>query len=455
MPLQVFSGSAADWLLTNLWSSITCMEGTAAWITNLSASNMDTHQYSFDKMLEPTRQLFIPFSSSNGSTKMTRLPHRSCFLRMTVVLVIAMGLISARIGRAQDLSLLEVKQRMLESQEQIDSISVQYRVHLNGGQFLLRTIAAKAPCFLFHDSSHGGPKNDPALDINRQMTYVLEDRWITYRPLSRTIVSRSLQRSHGVPGSMSEELFFIATAVWPLRSRETPKPLGHAHFLLDIASSEDFTLHDQTEEIAGRSCHLLIHKTGRDHLWIDIARGCCIVRREFYDQDGTSLLSRLQMTQHRKVAAGVWLPFKIHRTDFDTRVTQQFGEQPRVIDILAELDYAHVNTVSDDRFHFLAPPGTLELDPEGGSGEPRQIVAGGIDLLVDQAKWIGQCAKRQKNDDSSRVFWDIAIVLFALVVVVYLRPFAVSVASPTGRGQILQETGNKGETKGNKGVGSL
>lgn len=309
--------------------------------------------------------------------------------RLAAVLLVSSAALYADFARADGLSFEEVSRRILASQELISSISFGYRITDEQGLFVDLTIAAKSPCFYYCELGHGGPKFDVADDYDRQIVYVLEDRIAKYRPHCRTVVQEPFASGDRLPGTLQNEIFLFATGIWPLKGREYSAPLGHAHGLVDIASSADFTVQREAKEVSGRTCCLIAHKSGQDRLWVDLERGCCITRREFYGKNGSSLSSLLQMTRHREVVPGVWIPFAIRNTVFNASLSGTPGET-RTSDFTVSIKYAEINNVADEQFHFSPPPGTLEILPEEGAHKTRQLVSGGYDLLDEYVGWIAK-----------------------------------------------------------------
>lgn len=341
-----------------------------------------------------------------------------------LTIIVVLGAFGPDAWSAQTFSASDIRDRILKSQERIESIEVHYRATGESGYFVDQVIMAKAPVFWFSVTAHGNPTADSDDDFDRQRTFVLEDRFLTYRPIPRTLVMGLVKPTDPLPGTLENELFFFATGLWPFRSRKPPSPLGHAHTLKGIASSDEFIVRDKTEDILGSPCILFTHKSGRDRIWLDIARGCSIVRREFYDQDRASLMVLLEMSQHRQVAEGIWIPFKIHRSEFDTRPSSKLDEKVPIGESTLVVTYASVNDVNDSQFQFTPPPGTLELMPDGSPGVPRQIVAGGHDLLDEYAGWIRKRAMPVRNSATSDVLWELAIAsLAAIGIIFYIRFF--------------------------------
>lgn len=299
---------------------------------------------------------------------------------------------------AQELTATEIMQKIAETQQRLESISLRYRVDIGEGNFLVRTIAAKSPGLFFHDSSHGSPDLEPELDIDRQVVYVLEAEHVNFRPLSRMFHRRKFEPTDGLPGTLKGELFFVATGLWPLHGRRAPRVMEHALVLAEIATSPDFDFDEEMDQSDGCKCHRIIHISGRDRLWIDTEKGCSIIRRELYDEDCVSPASQFLLSEHREVAPGLWVPFCIRRVDYDTRIASRSAKQPsKTIDVTAHVEYVHINNVKDSVFLFRMPPGSLELESEGGSGRAEQRSEGGIDLLNEQATWIKRRMKLREK----------------------------------------------------------
>jgi len=283
-----------------------------------------------------------------------------------------------------------VRRSMLEASQRIQSLRCRYRITMSEEEYLERTIALKSPLLYREDSIHLGPKIQREMNVSEQITYVVRDQCVIFYPASRTIIEGPWDSNESIPPSLGEDIFLIASGVWPLTGRKGLRPYGHPHMLVDVASCPDFVCGDRAGLVDGRRCAELRYGSGEDRLWVDLERGCCAIRREIYDRDSGLITSRYSLSDHRHLGDGIWLPFHIRRQEYDSRImVSPHGRQAPLLDIDIVVEHADVNSVSDEHFAFAPPPGALDLNWNGEPKRVRQVKPGGLDLLDEQAAWIG------------------------------------------------------------------
>jgi hypothetical protein len=71
---------------------------------------------------------------------------------------------------------------------------------------------------------------------------------------------------------------------------------------------------------------------GYDRLWIDTERGCALLARETHSSRNGALVQRIELSGHREVAPGIWLPSSIRNIQYDYNAVSEEGRRRRVID---------------------------------------------------------------------------------------------------------------------------
>jgi len=268
----------------------------------------------------------------------------------------------------------ELRARLQSTNAALSSVEVQYRASGYGpefppGTYLYREFAAAAPYYLDHLSAHGHDELAWTDDFLQQRTKVTENKWFTERPLCRTFSSGALKPTDALPGTMSWEIYFLATGFWPLQ-RPAPKPKDIRWTFRDLAgSSEHSYVRPSLEDVRGRHCHVL-EWPGRDRLWLDADRSCCIMAREICDPLTGDVRRRLDLGGHAQHGVNLWLPTWIQTEDFENRRSVARSQ----ISIVSTT----VNAVDLRRFEFTPMPGSLRMTP---GQRPELIAEGGLDQL--------------------------------------------------------------------------
>jgi hypothetical protein len=312
----------------------------------------------------------------------------------------------------------QLRAKILQAQERIESIYVAYRATAEDRQALYplgahvyRQVAAKAPCYYFHLNTHFHNelawKDDPL----QQCCYVTADRYHIENRVNRTFSEGNLQPTDRVPGSLEGELFFLASGLWPLNARPAPRRDGQPCMLRDIAQSADYVVAPDQESVRGRWCHVL-ESPERDRLWLDVQRGCVLLKRETRSTVKGPLATRFELGGYREVKPGIWLPTWIRNTQFDFHARTPAGRHRKVIDVLIEIVEARVNDVRQEMFAYQPPPGSLRLS---ASSPPQQVVSGGLDHLDDLVLWCRRFAPARQVRHS---LWKYGSGLTPLILIV-------------------------------------
>ncbi len=131
----------------------------------------------------------------------------------------------------------------------------------------------------------------------------------------------------------------------------------------------------------------------------------------------------LECGGHKEVSAGVWVPAWIRNIHYDYLAPAPELRNRRLQDTRLEIVRADVNSVSDDEFRFILPPGALKLN--GLDETPVQTVPGGEEHLDNLVEWSRSVLKERWNRAPSeegsgiRTEWVLALCAVVLIPVLY------------------------------------
>lgn len=363
---------------------------------------------------------------------------------------------------AAQFSAQEIKEAILVSPQRVSSLKVSYKAggydpkKVRAGMYVHRTVIAKAPHSLFHDSGHGYDGFPWQEDLFRQTAYITATHTCNTYPINRAYFRRELRPDEGLPGSLPYEMFFLATGLWPLTGRQAPRPNGHPHMLHEIAQSDDYDqVREHQDMVDGRWCHVL-RSESRDSLWLDVSRGCCLMQREISDTDTGALKTRFVLGGYREVGEGVWMPSWIRFVQFDFTAATAQGRKRKVRDTPIEILGISVNDVDNGVFQYSPPPGALELDSNDVRALPKQSRLGGLDHLDSLVNWLHRHSAAgiaQKN--SWRDYAYVLPLLLVLVLILLCEAWVRLRKSSGRRGHPLEPKGVSGVFHGLRESGPL
>ena len=319
-----------------------------------------------------------------------------------------------------------LRTRIAEAQARVRSISVETRSYdykegnlIQAGAYVHRVIAAKAPASLLHISAHGLDNMDWRLDPEAQHAIIGGGRALNVYKVNRAYITDEWPDDRVLPGTLQEELFFHATGIFPLTSRPAPRNMVDGEspaMLTEVAASRLFDrVRTSQERMDGRWCHVLEYP-GHTALWIDADRGCATLATENYEPKNRALVWRLECGGHREVAHGVWVPSWIRNIRYDYLARTPELRTRCLLDTRIQIVRADVNTVEDDQFRFVLPPGALRLN--GPQETPVQTVPGGEEHLDELVGW-SKSTLRDRWDQVSpaRSIWSWRLVAWTLCAV--------------------------------------
>lgn len=358
--------------------------------------------------------------------KLVFMPSHSC--RIAYTKFVAAVLLSACTGASASdtmLSIFDLKLH-LSAYSKLESLSVDYRVVGIGGSVstdmaVERHLRIKTPCYFMLDMGHTGKDFGVEHDYLRAIGVLNDTYEYGIHPFDRWFFRRKYSSTAALPGSLPQEIYLLASGVWPMHGRPPVEPLGKPYALHQVASSE---FHDKVlperELVDGASCHVLCGGSV-DRLWLQVKDGVRLIRRELRDERTGYLMSRYRLTDHKELLPGVWCPMKIINEQYGT--SDYSGRAPTVI---GSLDVSRISIdVNPDCFDFSPEASWVEVDESSVQSPPRQVAPGGEDFLATLSKraLVHSAAHNSRSGNlfNAVVYWALAIVAVYIVAVVFYR----------------------------------
>jgi hypothetical protein len=312
----------------------------------------------------------------------------------------------------------QLRAAIAEAQAKIRSLRVVYRSSdydpgkYPKGTYLHREVESWAPYDLRHVSAHGYDGLDWRDDPLQQHAYVTKGHALNEFPINRTFAENDVRPEDGLPGSLPQEFFFVATGIWPHSGWRPPRPEGRALVLREVAAEPEYRVVRPVQELVDqRWCHVL-ERPGLDRLWLDVERGCALLARESSLKVGGPMVQRIELGGHHQVAAGVWLPGWMRNIQFDYNAPTEEGRRRAYRDARMVVLEAWANRDAvPPPFH--PRPGELRSAAEG---PPTQVVPGGRDHLDDVARWLVRHAVIARSDGHSLSAYLVAAPALILIV---------------------------------------
>jgi hypothetical protein len=326
---------------------------------------------------------------------------------------------------ASTLTAEQLRRELDVCQERIRSFRVVYEAggydeSFPRGTYLHRVVMGKAPNRYYFLTAHGYEGLRWQDDPLHTVTYVLADRWFLVNPLSRWYYVKECRPDEPLPGSMQAQLLESATGLFPMYLRHGPDAEGYPVAMRDVARSEKHSLVRGKQELCdGQWCHVL-EKPGADVLWIDVARGCAVLAREFYHESSGACICRYETGGHKEDQPGIWMPRWIRNVQFDFAARTEEARHRKIIDGVISLIEVSINDVDDGVFEFRPPPGAVLLKP---GDQPIQTHQGGLDHLDHIVEWVQHHSSSMspRTDSATGYLAALPAVLIILVCEVYRR----------------------------------
>ena len=297
------------------------------------------------------------------------------------------GAVSEAATTQQPPAEVEFRRRLRESVGKLKSLRVEYHLEERTGQepgvrFRRCSLAIRAP----FDASFSraveydsvGWRDDPF----RLRVDLSKDKISWTEILNRAYRERSLSESDVVPSAIGFNHFLAWTGLWPLQRRSAVAVAAGPYLLEDVARSEHYKLLPERVTLDGHVCSVLARAA--DKLWIDSARGNCLLRRETLVDDSAGLVHSLHLSEHREVAEGIWLPMLIDSREHQLRKGQDAETTQLFSHMVLTVQTIRVNKpLRESEFARALAPGTVCVDEK--KGETTQCVPGGGDHLEQMA----------------------------------------------------------------------
>jgi hypothetical protein len=288
-------------------------------------------------------------------------------------------------------SAAQLRAGLLQRHRSIRSFSIEYRGNdypvaagWPPGTYLHRIVAAKAPYYYFHHSSHGHDRLDWIDDPLQQNTYITGSAFFTQTSIDRRYFTGELKPNDPLPGTMPYELFLSATGLWPMDDRPPLRLQGEPYMLCEVSACDAYSRVRPKQELCdGRWCHVL-ERPGYASLWIDTERGFALVAREDYNRANGALSERIESLGHREIRPGIWMPTRLHKLEYDHGAGTPSDRLRKTSDVSVEIQVVRANDVETSLFEYGPPPGAYRVAPEPQG----QSVPGGQDLIADLARWV-------------------------------------------------------------------
>jgi len=267
----------------------------------------------------------------------------------------------------------------------IESLDLEYQARgysreFPEGTYLYRRILTRRPDQFLHDSAHGHAKLHWRDDPFRQRTLVRGLSWIRFDPVDRRVLRGQLHEDDSLPGSLSDEFFFIATGLW-IQDRPSPGPTAILFHDL-VAVADQYTLRPQREILRGCSCAVL-ERSGKDVMWVEESDPPQLLAREIIDPNDPAQWDHFDLDSWVQLEEGVALPQLIRRKLIRRRGDASAEEI--LEDRSIEVRYHSINRLTPSDFDWTVPSGALERDLV--SNQYSQIGPPGYDFLDELVLW--------------------------------------------------------------------
>jgi len=271
-----------------------------------------------------------------------------------------------------------------------------------------RVVVADGPR-RFVESTHSTLDHAAELDLERNQVIFDGKTLVDYHP-ALLYCERFDKQAPRFAWKARYEFFFECTGWWPPDDRD-PDPVARDPFLLHEALADNRArVLPRLESVGGAWCYV-VERPGLDKWWLDSALGFAPRQREWRHSQPAGRLARYQLSDHREVVSGVWLPWRLHRVVYERNRMTRADPLPVIMDAVATVLRVEANGVPAGRFRFNAPPGTLLVDKD--TDEVSQVPGGlsFLDVVVDQARRRSRDPGAAKVAEASRASGERAVAL--------------------------------------------
>lgn len=316
--------------------------------------------------------------------------------------------------------------------QRITAFEIEYQaVEPSDSAYIHRQLAVRGPdrCYfrtakaaMSADVAAGAIGDEWRRDYFQEVFILANEKRLRILPVSRQYEDDAWPATRRLPSKINYEFLFAALGWWPLVSRPFPESANGARLVIpDIVRSGEYQVDPKVETERGIACCVL-ESPGRDRIVLDPRRGYAFVSREFYDPTSSRPVQRIEMSNHKEVVTGIWMPFHFRNIyyDMDTEVAARVIEKDASIVVIS----AHVGKLSNTGyFQFDIQPGMLSVSDDATY---EQCVPGGVSAIEDAVS----CARGYRAgfvlSPAAQGGWQALVVaacamLFVLMTAVY-RP---------------------------------
>lgn len=289
----------------------------------------------------------------------------------------------------------EIRAGLLKTCARVDAWYIEYESDRSGantsppGSYVHRIVAARRPDKLYHWSTHGADGLAWRDDPFQQRLIISGISGVIEHPFNRVFSQFQQKAGIPLPGTAPLEFVFTALGWWSLDNWLPPSTdsLGEAPTaLIAIAKSPRYSVSRFQEMVDNHWCYVF-QFPGHDRLWIDCDRGCAVLAREIYSEEGGQLLQRVESNGFHEVLPAIWAPSGFRNILF----ASEGGKSTKILEANTRVLGVHFNNdVPADLFNFKQAPGSLFLRDNGNY---EQSMPGGEEQLDYFANQISASAK--------------------------------------------------------------
>lgn len=316
-----------------------------------------------------------------------------------------------------DWSLVRVRIQVDQSRQHLRSIVVEATSH--GSAFsqprVTHQIFAIDGRNRFLDRAHLNDRHgntDGANDPEWRRSYLTEDMLTTVWVVDRFAKMSREQSSNAVGDTLRYDYFMECTGWWPPGESSLPEdePVWALHKALQ---NEDCRVQDSLETVGEHRC-VVIEIPGRDKLWLDVDRGCAVIRRERQWEGKWTIYEN---SDFREFGDCIWLPWKLHRVIHHGvgPILTKEEQASLLVQSTQTVERMEVNHVPDEMFVFKPEPGMLIYDVERNK---RWAIPGGQEEIlsdVSQAAtaFVGVANDKRKRSNGAYVAMEAILLVIA------------------------------------------
>ena len=285
------------------------------------------------------------------------------------------------VARPSVYSLEQIRDGMRDARGRLSNLLVRYVVEhpapVGGERVWSRHTIAASGSLRFGENSHFTATFPEQMDLNHTKAYYTVQTFDVFYPRQRYFETsrRNAQLHYTI--KLRSDFVLESLGWWPPGDQTKLDADESPHYLHLVLDRTDCRISAVQEQVDGHWCHVL-ERPGRDRIWVDPSIGFAVRRREKYEPRSRQIVARYELSEYRETEKGIWLPWKIRRTLFNSG---QDSDSPGEMVATAVVEKVVANHVPDSLFRFTPPPGTLTQDRD--TLEMSQT-PGGLDFLDEQ-----------------------------------------------------------------------